>query len=460
MNRTVVGAAVAASLGVGALTAWALWSSLWGGPQVGHGADQPPTVIFIVLDTVRADHTSLCGYDRPTTPVLDRLKADGASVSCGGVAPGGWTMPSHASYFTGLEVPDHGVERRAGEGHNPLAAAWPVVPLGPEHPTLATVLAGRGYQTRGLSANPALAAETGLQAGFDAFAAAPSWQGRRSFRGEGFAPALDALLADVEPGAPLFLFVNVFDAHDPYPPIPAGVDWASPQVAVKLSGTGVDGPSRRFLDRRMEPGERAAFLTHATDGYDWGIHQADAQIGVVLDALRARGALDRPWRLIVTSDHGEYLGEHGLLRHGMFLYEPNQRVPILVASSDRAVTAFPDPVSALVVHPLVLDGRLPDEPLPVRAAEAPHHANALFPIAAAASWDGDTKLSWLGDGRWERYELAADPSELAPIPLGDDPRRPAFEAFVDRAQATFARPAAADGGPELDALLEGLGYTE
>ena len=63
-----------------------------------------PTVLFVVMDTVRADHTSLCGYDRPTTPTLEALRADGASVSCGGVAPGSWTIPSVASFFTGMQV--------------------------------------------------------------------------------------------------------------------------------------------------------------------------------------------------------------------------------------------------------------------------------------------------------------------------------------------------------------------
>ncbi len=90
------------------------------------------TIIFIVVDTLRADRTSLCGYALPTTPTLERLAANGASFTCDAHTPASWTLPSHASFFTGRDVSEHG----AGSGGGPASLPWGgVTPLGEEFET-------------------------------------------------------------------------------------------------------------------------------------------------------------------------------------------------------------------------------------------------------------------------------------------------------------------------------------
>ena len=102
-----------------------------------------PVVIFVVMDTLRADRTSLCGYRHPTTPVLEELVDDGASYACSSHSPSTWTLPSHSSFFTGVALDGH----QAGDGGGSEAMKWgTVTPLGPELPTLAEEMSARGYR--------------------------------------------------------------------------------------------------------------------------------------------------------------------------------------------------------------------------------------------------------------------------------------------------------------------------
>ena len=123
-----------------------------------------PAVIFVVLDTVRADRTSLCGYEHPTTPTLEKLVELGASYACDSHAPSTWTLPSHASFFTGRELTEH----LSGAGGGTRNMTWgSVTPLDDRWPTLAEEMTDRGYQTLFLSANPVVSERMGLTRGFD-----------------------------------------------------------------------------------------------------------------------------------------------------------------------------------------------------------------------------------------------------------------------------------------------------
>ncbi len=119
-----------------------------------------PTVVFVVMDTVRADRTSLCGYRHPTTPMLEELVARGASFACDSHSPSTWTLPSHASFFTGRDLDQH----QAGGGGGEQTMAWgtTVTPLSGRWPTLAEEMSARGYQTIVLSANPLVEERMGL----------------------------------------------------------------------------------------------------------------------------------------------------------------------------------------------------------------------------------------------------------------------------------------------------------
>jgi hypothetical protein len=213
----------------------------------------------------------------------------------------------------------------------------------------------------------------------------------------------------------------------------------------------------------MSADEKAEFLAHARDAYDYAVWRSDATFGRVIQILRARGLGLESYRLVVTSDHGEFLGEHDLLSHAIFTYEPDTRVPLVFASSAAAEQrgGFPEPIAALAAHDLALDGALRDRRRPVRAVGYPDALmGELFGdrlrATTAAWWSGKEKLFWI-NGDYRRFDLAADPEEMSPSPLGEDHHlRARFEAFVEQIRATADR--TSEPTPEMIEALRKLGY--
>lgn len=441
-----------------------------------HATPPQPTVVLVVMDTVRADHTGLCGYDRPTTPYLSSLERAGASVACRAYAPGSWTMPSHASFFTGTSVPEHGVHFVRGTEEDRQVfdgTGFFTRPLGDALPTVAEGLAARGYQTVSVSANPLIDHPTGLARGFGEVVVenSPGWEVVRRVR--------SLLRGTVDPRRPLFLFVNLGDAHEPWEPVPSGLDWAPPR-----SGLGWGGPwspyglhdllpwwyaptddFERLVTGRMPQAEKTAYLAHVTDVYDHGILLADRAVERLVRDLRAHGWADAGLRLVVTSDHGEHLGEHDLGDHGRFVTEPLVRVPLLVHHEGvEPPPTLPDPVSGRVVYDLTLDGALPEALPPLQA-----HAfrDALWTRQfgrgeqdRAAVWDdGQAKRAWASEDGTVAYDLGVDPLEAAPRPVPvPDPLAPALQDAVRAMQE-----ADTEGGGMSDEIAEGLrqiGYVE
>lgn len=419
-------------------------------------ADAPPrtapdggpwTVVLVVLDTVRADHTSLCGYGRPTTPVLERLVADrGFAHTCGVVTPGTWTLPTHASFFTGLDPTEHRL----------LSKGWP---LRDDVPTLAEAFSGRGYQTALISANPTLHRATGLARGFDRFVTSPGLYSK-AWRGPRLGERLDELLPKLDPARPLFLVVNVFDAHDPYPEVPAGVPWASKQPGVDVNPQNATSVEvRRFVTGAMAAEERFAWERRLVDTYDWGVHEADANLGRLLSRLNQAGWLRDRVRLVVTSDHGEHLGEHGLVRHDGPPWEAVVRVPLLAVDTGAPLPALPALLSGLAVHRLVLDGALPEVAAPWSYAVAHQDdADPRFRQDSAARWDGPRKAMWI-DGAPVVLDLATDPEERQ-----RNPAPPEVGADLGAAMARLREAKAATRGvakdPEIEGALRAMGYVE
>ncbi|MBW2688213.1 MAG: sulfatase-like hydrolase/transferase, partial [Deltaproteobacteria bacterium] len=175
------------------------------------------TVVLVVLDTVRADHTSICGYARKTTPYLQSLVDRGATHTCRAYTPGDWSLPSHASYFTGVSVARHGAhyarsDDDADEEGKRVRSLF-VYPLRDDIPTLAEQMRERGYQTVLVSDN-GLLSEAGLQRGFSIVAARPK---KHDPRVDWVPPTLKRVLAEsVDPDKPLFLVLNYIQAHDPW----------------------------------------------------------------------------------------------------------------------------------------------------------------------------------------------------------------------------------------------------
>jgi hypothetical protein len=414
-----------------------------------------PAVIFVVMDTVRADRTSLCGYEHPTTPTLEKLVELGASYSCNSHSPSTWTLPSHASFFTGLDLDEH----RAGAGGGTQNMAWgSVTPLDDRWPTLAEEMSGRGYQTLFLSANPVVTDRMGLTRGFDHAVSARSYPEMHDHR---LADRLQRMLENpaLDPKQPLFAFINISDPHAPWTAVPEGVDFLPARGAL-----GVNPGRHRYETGEMDEEEASAFLSHLSDVYEFAILRADRSLSLVLERLQAEGWLDDGYRLVITSDHGEYLGEHQMVEHGRpYFYEPVTRVPLVYLSTEGQVD-LPQDVPSIVAHSLARDGALPEPMAPKRAStfrKAGQPPNPMPPCwySTASLWVGESKLA-ASRGEVVRFDLSSDPAEERPIPANDHPEAAKLlEHCRAMDQAHASRPVADEElTAELTAQLKTLGY--
>jgi arylsulfatase A-like enzyme len=317
-----------------------------------------PNVLLIVLDTVAAGHLSLHGYARPTSRTIDELAQHGVRFDRAR-ATSSWTLPSHASMFT-------------GRWPHELSAGW-LTPLDATDPTLAEYLGSQGYDTAGFVANTFYCGvDSGLARGFaqyydyifpelTAFRMAAlvhrPLEGLRSIDdfmrsrlGSVFFQRLllkfdagNRKFASVinqeflawsagrrQPDRPFFAFLNYLDAHYPY---------KLPDQAVHRFGA-VPTTEREInliehwqtVNRQNLAAKETAFVR---DSYDDCIAALDEQLGMLTDELARRGLLERTW-VIITSDHGEGFGEHvGIFGHGTSLYQSQLHVPLLLIPPGR-----------------------------------------------------------------------------------------------------------------------------
>ena len=414
-------------------------------------------VILVVLDDVRADHLSLCGYARPTSPRLDALALEGRST-CGGVAPGTWTLPSHASFFTGAAMLEHGAHELPS-ADAPLApgTSIPIRGLDNQLPTLAEQMVHAGRQTGLVSANPVLGPGSGLNRGFEHTLIALHFG---DLDGDEVVAGVERMMDErLDPlGGPLFLVVNIADAHQPWAAVPEGLSWLPPRPALSYLGPEFEAVWKAYYNGGMSPEQQAAFLAQLRDVYDYGVWRADAALGGVLDTLRARGWCGGDCRVIVVSDHGEMLGEHDMIDHGFCPWEENARVPIVAAG--WPLDALPSPLSATAVYGLALDGALP-QPLPPATQVAfghPQRAAAtggrLYAQRMVSMWEGPQKWVWWG-GRSARFDLGVDPQESQP--QAPEPSPALFGSLKEQAKG-FAAGGAIDETLRLQ--LEAAGYLE
>jgi arylsulfatase A-like enzyme len=292
-----------------------------------------PNVLLIVLDVVRSTDMSLYGYERPTTPFLDRWAQGGVTFD-NAIAPAPWTLPSHAALFSGIV-------------HRP--ASWQS-PIRWKGPVLAEVLGGLGYVTGGFMANLYYGGEHyGLQRGFIHYEAFPrdmkvllqgAWVTRRVHRlirsrldpgprrpiYKTAGQVNDDALAwvdgrDADAQRPFFAFLNYIDAHEPYvPPAPFNHRFARPGAQVALGGTGHTYGAAEVEDLRSS--------------YDGSIAYMDSELERLFGQLEKRGLLDNTL-VIVTSDHGEEFLEHGVMGHSHSLFLPALRVPLVIRDPAR-----------------------------------------------------------------------------------------------------------------------------
>jgi arylsulfatase A-like enzyme len=466
-----------------------------------------PDVVLVVLDTVRARNVSSYGYARPTAPELDALAREGA-LFLDATSPSTWSLPSHASLFTGRYPSSHGAHAE----HRYLDRRFP---------TLAEVLAARGYATYCFTANAWISDGLGLTRGF-------AWQDtslrQRGGAALGFSFAhrlLDRLgLQDTDKGGatvaasfeawararpasdgrPAFAFLNFIEAHFPYHQLPRDAlfrftDRAYGElrsISLDLLGQQMGGEGR--------PVEEAG--GPARDMYDGGVAHSSRLLSRVVEALRARGTLDRTV-LVVLADHGEILGERGgFFGHGPSLYQETVGVPLLVRYPPRVPAGLrvAEPVTTLGVFATVLDLAGIEPPPTLQAGSlvpllAGGPAAAGGPILAELHdlstmgefaerpdpqmrgqrryrllREGPIKLVATSRGEHFLYDLAADPGETRDL-AGERPELLARMQVRLRGEesrlglpALDAPLAAGEDAPELDAetraRLRELGYAE
>ncbi len=402
----------------------------------------PPNVILISVDTLRADHLRCYGYDRETSPALDRLAREGALFE-NVFARSSWTLPTHASLLTGLTANVHRVQFDASRIH-------------PEHPFLPDLFRAAGYRTRGVISGPYLDPIFGFGRGY-----APGDYERVVFTGyEGAADFHDPRLGRTVPladqqshrsvtsptvadraidflrksrGERFFLFLHFFDAHSDY--IPPEAIWRKfdPDYDGRMTGDGF------WFNTAFRPGMARADFDHIVALYDGEIFFTDSHVGRVLDALD-RLDLTADTIVVVTSDHGEEFLEHGGKTHRATLYDEVLHVPLIIRQPGRIVRGLR--IAAQTRHidvlPTVLElAGLPVPPTamgrrdlaPVLLGERSQDTLASLPAVARLFWP-ERSRQWvsvrtpelkyiLRGGRSEElYDLRADPGEQHPI---DDP---------------------------------------
>jgi arylsulfatase A-like enzyme len=431
-----------------------------------------PNVLLIVMDTVAADHLALHGYDRPTSPAIDELARRGSRFDAA-LSASSWTLPSHASMFT-------------GRWPHELSVGWRT-PLDAASPTVAEFLRARGYATAGFIANTTYcASDSGLGRGYtvyrdyifhelspfkmavmvqksldglqtigdvlgDAFELDWLRAGVRRVR-ERFETDrkeaavvnrefLDWLAHRPQPQRPFFAFLNYCDAHTPYQLSPRRVH----RFGVKPSD------EREFrliqdwwtMDKSRLSPQELAFVSNA---YDDCVASIDEQIGRLFDELGRRKALDRTWVLLV-SDHGESFGEHaGVFLHGSSLYQTELHVPLVVVPPPgtriKPVVAETASLRDLAATIVDIAGSAADSPFPgaslarvwrpssPSSSDAGTGEGALAELVPNETLDGgasvSSRLPWplaaLTQGGWsyirregevleELYHLREDPRE-------------------------------------------------
>ena len=461
-------------------------------------ADPRPSIVLVVIDTLRADAVSAYGAVDDTTPSFDALASRGLLYERA-YAPSPWTLPSHASLLTGFDADQHGVGIAGRMG------------LRAEFTTLAERLRDAGYQTAGFSENPLVSSLFGFDQGFERFSA-PTVE--------------DAIEENQRPGSlhfdvvqevaafaevrdrerPFFLFVNLFDPHSPY------LDrvqnrFLGPDVSVGDSWTvdALKAVSHRICERL--PSIDDVKTLHGL--YLGDVAESDAKLGRIESIAReavGEGALI----LVATSDHGEHFGEHRLLSHEFSVRAPVLNIPLVVhgipdvtgGRIERPVTLVDVATSVLGWAGVDIPPELAGRPLPTGASEAIRTDVDLLAIfsdqdlkvpedwdegirpsehdgdlkrsgcrpedrvfgdmAALTSWP--FKLIWFENHPAELYDLSWDPSERSDLA---DLRPEISGPLIEKAQRLVDAVglAGASGGAEVPSAAElealrGLGYLE
>jgi len=408
--------------------------SLFGLEPIGPPRTARPNVILVTLDTVRADHLSIYGYERPTTPFLDEIE-DQLLVFNNAYSQVPSTRPSHVSIFTSRYPRDLGIWSNSD----------PPLPQG--ELTLAEVLRSAGWRTGAVLSVGFLTADGGAGQGFDEVLV-PS-QTEQSQLGEHTTErALDFMRRSSE--APFFLWVHYFDAHLPYQTVPELRDlfWKKPVP------TDVDIEPDLLVKEGFGTLHALPHRAYMTAMYDASLRYLDDQMRSLFSFLEDRGLLEQTV-VVIAADHGESLGEHGVYFAHDGLQEPNVRVPLLLRLPGvRRAGRMDAIVENLDIAPTILEAAGLEVPRSFRGSsllvEKPGDDEAIFEQGRLFSGIRRGPLKWI-DGRG-----FAARAKFAKSSLRELYARAPLSLFDLESDPTEAANLAADRPEEAERLHERL----
>ena len=353
-------------------------------PIAAAAADPRPSILLIVVDTLREDAVSSYGHIAGTTPEIDALASKGLRYERA-YAPAPWTLPSHATILTGLGVEQHRVGM-AGNG----AMSDAVV-------TLAERLAAAGYETAALSENAIVSETFGLLQGFRRRKASRIGEASGKPVEINGALAVEKWLPTRDKTRPFFLFVNLYDPHHPYEIRPTN-RFVPPDTPKELIRTRPDRPNRLICSGVPD----AKTLAMLRGLYLGEVQSADAKVGRIVRDVRAATGGPGPI-VVVLSDHGEYFGEERLMGHEFGLHEVVLRVPLIIAGLPGVAPAvIPDTVGLVDLAPTILGwsgitvpGEMSGKPLPRQSGGKAGDRTIFAFYSDATHWQPP---SWLEHG--------------------------------------------------------------
>jgi arylsulfatase A-like enzyme len=465
-----------------------------------------PNILLIVLDAARADHLSSYGYRRNTTPNIDKIAAEGVLYEQA-ISPAIWTVPSHASLFTGMYLAGHGLR-----GRN--------LKLRADIPTLASFLGTDGYDTVAITANALIGSATGLSLGFGEVLDIRNviqgdklsrWQQliNRAYRQlyYGGKPNESAwfdsgawrlnfelkrwLNAHQRSDRPFFIFTNYMETHISYDP-PRAFSRRFLTAAQEARWQEVNQNAWRFMSGEVTmTNDDWDILTGL---YDTELAYVDMRLGQLYDYLAQSGLLDNTI-LIITADHGENLGDHGLMDHQYCVYDTLVHVPLII----RYPASFPAGhretalVQTLDLFPTIakllgrhnepslsnLQGQslLPEDlvqetrPFTVTEYLAPQlhtfqresiKVDDYFARQLRALRTDSHKFIWASDGQHELYDLTIDPREKENLITIEPARAADMEQMLQEWIRTYSAEHQIDEliDEAVVSRLEALGYIE
>jgi arylsulfatase A-like enzyme len=419
-------------------------------------------VIFILVDTLRADHLPLYGYARDTSPNLTALARE-SLLFTNARSQATCTFPSVNSMLTS----------RSGAAFLGQPGGALGIPAG--IPGLAELLRARGLRTAAVSASPIVRRSPsrfnpggGYGRGFDTFQEDCVWKAADCVTDQ----ALPHLANDPRP---LFLYLHYIDPHGPYAP-PAGYRrrFALGQPEKEFVRKGDPNPISDWLYKHgPNPGLTAADLAYLVDLYDDKIAFFDGQLARLLASLRAVNLLDDSL-VVFAADHGEEFREHGDVKHCHNLFDTTLRTPLLLRLPGGRGRVIDAPVSNLDIVPTVLDllaippGTAAFEGRSLRPAAEGRPLPPAYQSAAQGALRGiaDGKLKLvrnLATGRVALYDLSADPRETHDVGAT---RRPEAHRLAEALTAWLARTESGPAGEavrratEADRRLRSVGYLD